>query len=537
MKTLLKNGLIVDGTGVKAYPADLLIEGERIAAIGLLDGLEADEVIDITGKCIAPGFIDAHSHNDWFAPRPDNRRFFAPFVQQGITTQVTGNCGFSPFGFENYTPHKALLGSGLFSMEEMEKGDFLRLSGFFEYVKRLPVNIVPLYGHMSGRISISGYENRALTEAELTRLDSIMEQALLDGAAGVSLGLMYEPDRYAPYDELKRAAQIVARHGKILSVHARACSAASTSYQPPVGGRAHNLRALDEMIKIARETGAKVQFSHLIFVGSRTWRTADEALEMIHKVNREGLEFMYDSYAMTCGASVITVILPPWYLSLSPEMRRSPMARVRIALEIGVTKRILGFDFDDIVMAWVADDQEALCGKSVRQIAREWRMSDLDAYLKLVELSGGKGRVLMHKYLTDGILARLMDDPNCLCMTDAWLEEKGTQNPACFSCFPEFLRLSRERNMLEKTVRQMTGATADRFHIPERGYLKEGYFADMTVFDPQQIRPSETPEGRPHGIEQVYVAGQPVLKNGDLVKDACGRMLLQNPSQKTSSFL
>jgi N-acyl-D-amino-acid deacylase len=106
----------------------------------------------------------------------------------------------------------------------------------------------------------------------------MMEQALLDGAAGISLGLMYEPDRYAAYDELKRAAQITARHGKILSVHARACSAASTSYQPPVGGRAHNLRALDEMIRIARETGVKVQFSHLIFVGSRTWRTADEAL-------------------------------------------------------------------------------------------------------------------------------------------------------------------------------------------------------------------------------------------------------------------
>jgi N-acyl-D-amino-acid deacylase len=527
MKTLLKNGLIVDGTGAKAYPADLLIDGERISAIGSTDESYADQVIDVSGKCVAPGFIDAHSHNDWFAARPDSSRFFAPFVQQGITTQVTGNCGFSPFGFEPESPHKALLGSGLFSMEDAEKCDFSRLSGFFEHCGRLPVNIVPFYGHMSGRISISGYENRALTEPELARLDSKMEQALLDGAAGISLGLMYEPDRYAPYDELKRAAQITARHGKILSVHARACSAASTSYQPPVGGRAHNLRALDEMIRIARETGVKVQFSHLIFVGSRTWHTADEALEMIHKANNEGLEFMYDSYAMTCGASIITVILPNWYLSLAPEKRSLPMTRMRIALEIGVTKRILGFDFNDIVMAWVADGQEALCGKSVRQIALEWRMSDLDAYLKLVELSGGKGRVLMYKYLTENILMLLMNDTNCLCMTDAWLEEKGMQNPACFSCFPEFLRLAKERGMMEKTVRQMTGATADRFHIPERGYLKEGYFADITVFDPNEIRPSQTLDGQPLGIGQVYIAGQPVLKDGGLEKEKCGRMLLQ----------
>jgi N-acyl-D-amino-acid deacylase len=271
----------------------------------------------------------------------------------------------------------------------------------------------------------------------------------------------------------------------------------------------------------------KVQFSHLIFVGSRTWSTVDEALELINKANAEGLEFMYDSYAMTCGASVITVILPPWYLSLSPEKRCTPLARMRIALEIGVTKRILGFDFNDIVMAWVADGQEGLCGKSVRQIAHEWRVSDLDAYLKLVELSGGKGRVLMYKYLTNDILKRLMEDPNCLCMTDAWLEEKGMQNPACFNCFPEFLRLSRERNMLEKTVRQMTGATADRFRIPERGYLKEGHIADITVFDPREIKPSHMPEGKPHGIVQVYIAGQPVLTDGGLIKDDCGRMLLQ----------
>ena len=527
MKTLLKNGLIVDGTGLKAYSADLLIDGDRMAYIGKTDDACADEVIDCSGRCIAPGFIDAHSHNDWFAARPDNCRFFAPFIQQGITTQVTGNCGFSPFGFEKDSPHKALLGSGLFSMENVENHDFSSLPGFFGHCGRLPLNIVPFYGHMSGRISVSGYENRALTEPELLRLDSMMEQALSEGAVGISLGLMYEPDRYAPYDELKRAAQITARHGKILSVHARACSAASTSYQPPIGGRAHNLRALDEMIKIARETGVKVQFSHLIFVGSRTWRPADEALALIRKANSEGLEFMYDSYAMTFGSSIITVILPNWYLSLAPEKRCPPMVRMRIALEIGVTKRILGFNFGDIVMAWVAQGREALCGKSVHQIAQEWRLSDLDAYLKLVELSGGKGRVLMHKYLTGGILKRLMDDPNCLCMTDAWLEEKGMQNPACFDCFPEFLRLAGERNMLEKTVRQMTGATADRFRIPERGYLKKGYIADITVFDPREIRPSETPEGRPHGIVQVYIAGQPALLDGGLAADGCGKMLLQ----------
>ena len=527
MTTLLTGGKMIDGTGEKAYTADLLIKDGRIAAIGSLEGLQADEVIDATGKCIAPGFIDAHSHNDWFLSRHDLPKYFLPFVSQGITTQVTGNCGFSPFGFDSDSPNLHLLGSGLFSIPEFSKGADPTLKGFLQKHTAPPVNIVPLYGHMSGRISISGYENRPLTAIELDHLDALMEQALVDGAAGISLGLMYEPDRYAPYEELKRAAKIAAKHNKILGVHARACSAVSTSYQPPVGGRAHNLRALDEMVNIARETGVKVQFSHLIFVGAKSWQTVDESLAIIQKVNDEGLSFLYDSYSMTCGASVITVILPAWYLSMPESKRRSPIAKARIALEISVTKRLLGFDFSDIVLTWVKEGHEHLCGRSVHDIAKEWRISDLDAYLKLVELSNGLGRVIMHKYLTEDILNRLMDDPKCLYMTDAWVEESGLQNPACYSSLPEFLRRGHKKGTLEKTVRQMTGATADRYQIKDRGYLKEGYHADITIFDPLKVRASDSLQDKPHGISEVLIAGERVLKDGKMAKTDLGRMLTQ----------
>jgi len=527
MTTLLTGGRIIDGTGEKAYTADLLIKDGRIAAIGSFSDAQADEFIDAKDKCIAPGFIDAHSHNDWFLSRHDVSKYFLPFLSQGITTQVTGNCGFSPFGFDADSPNLHLLGSGLFTLQEFSEGADPTLKGFAQKHNKTPVNIVPLYGHMSGRNSISGYENRPLNAIELDHLDNLMEQALVDGAAGISLGLMYEPDRYAPYEELKRAARIAAKHDKILSVHARACSAVSTSYQPPVGGRPHNLRALDEMISIARETGVKVQFSHLIFVGAKSWQTVDEALAIIQKVNDEGLSFLYDSYSMTCGASVITVILPAWYLSLPENKRRSPIARARIALEIGVTKRLLGFDFSDIVLTWVKEGYEHLCGKSVHDIAKEWRTTDLDAYLKLVEISNGRGRVLMHKYLTEEILSRLMDDPKCLYMTDAWVEETGLQNPACYSSLPEFLRRGQAKGTLEKTIRQMTGATADRYQIKERGYLKEGYYADITVFDPLQVRASDSLQDPPHGISEVLIAGERVLKAGKMTSVDFGRMLIQ----------
>ena len=525
MRTLLTNGQIYDGTGGPAFGADLLIEDGRIAAVGPLDGAQADRVVDCAGLAVAPGFIDSHSHNDWFACREDPFFCFAPFLEQGIATQVTGNCGFSPFGYDADTPHKGLIGSGLFALPP-NAPDLHDLDGFAAACGRPPVNLLPLYGHMSGRISLAGFDPRPLDPAELDRLDGLMEDALQKGAGGISLGLMYEPDRYAPYEELRRAALMAKRYDRVLTVHARACSAASTSYSPPVGGRAHNLRALDEMLRLTRETGVKMQFSHLIFVGARTWKTCGEALRLIDGINAEGFSFQYDSYAMMCGASVVTVVLPGWYLTLPAEKRRSAAVRARLAVEIGVTKRLLGFDFNDIVITWAGEAHGDIAGLNVAQIAKRWGLSQLDAYLRLVKDTQGQGRVLMHKYLTPAILERLMADPKCLYMTDAWIEDEGMQNPAAFSCFPEFLRLGREKGNLAHVVRQMTGAAADRFGLSGRGYLKPGFHADVTVFDPATVAPAADPAARPVGIRHVFVNGEQAVGEGRALGARCGEVLL-----------
>lgn len=528
MKTLLKNGRIVDGSGSEPYFADILIEDDRIKQISTDIQEEADEIIDCSGLVVSPGFIDVHSHNDWFAARKDNDRFFSPFLEQGITTQVTGNCGFSPFGYDKDTQNKGLLGSGLFSLCHID-GDTSTLPAFAAAIKSLPLNIVPLYGHMSARIGVCGYDSRELTEDELRHTEDILEQALRDGAAGISFGLMYEPDRYAPYEELRRAAAICAKHGKILTVHIRANSAASTSYNPPVGGRAHNLRAQDEMAQLIRDTGVKLQNSHLIFVGEKSWKTVGESLSIINELNKEGFSYKYDSYSLTYGASVITVVLPTWFLSLPKEKRVSRLAKIRLAFEIGLTKRVLGFNFNDIVITWIAKGHEALIGKTVVQIAKEWGVSELDAYIRLVELSEGKGRVLMHRYLTDEIILRLMKDPNCYFMTDAWIEEEGKQNPACFLCFPLFLKIARDNGLaLKDMIHRMTGMAAERFMIKERGLLKEGYYADITVFDEKKIGPGKSEDGRPEGINIVIVNGAVVVNNGTFTgKNSDGRLLLQ----------
>ena len=529
MKTLLKNGKIIDGTGSEAYFSDILICDDRIEKIAHDIQSDADRTVDCTGLVISPGFIDIHSHSDCFVARPKNERFFTPFLEQGITTQVTGNCGFSPFGYDKNTKHRSLLGSGLFDLSEITD-DTSTLPAFAKAIKNMPLNLVPLYGHMSARIGISGYDSRELTEDELKSTEAILEQALIDGAAGVSFGLMYEPDRYAPYEELKRAAALCAKHGKILTIHGRANSAASTSYNPPVGGRAHNLRAIDEMERLVRDTGVKIQHSHLIFVGEKSWKTVDEALSIINRLNDEGFDFKYDSYSLTYGASVITVILPVWFLALPKEKRNGKLAKLRLAFEIGLTKRVLGFNFNDIVITWIAEGQDSLIGKTVTQISKEWGVSELDAYIRLVELSEGNGRVLMHRYLTDEIVLRLMKDKNCYFMTDAWIESEGKQNPACFLCFPQFLKIARENRLpLNDMIHRMTGMAAERYMIKERGLLKEGYFADITVFDENSVGPGASDEGRPNGISFVIINGKVVVENGAYTgQNNSGQLLLQN---------
>ncbi len=520
MKILLKNGTIVDGSGQPGYFGSVILEDERIVSVlrgKAPEGFDGT-IIDCTGLIVAPGFIDAHSHNDWYAARRDPLPYFTPFVEQGITTQITGNCGFSPFGYKQTTPYQHLLGSGLFEVGDAPYEEFHTFSGWRKEADlRAPLNLVPLQGHGSIRIGLSGYENRALTPDEMKLHDEKLEESLGEGAFGLSYGLMYEPDRYATPEELLCAARITAKQNKILTVHARACSAASTSYSPPFGGRAHNLRALDEMLLLARETGVKLQYSHLIFVGEASWKTVEESLALIDRARADGVDVQYDMYAMTFGVSVITVVLPSWYLSLPESKKRNPAIRARLALEIGVTKRVLGFGFSDMQIAWLGEGHDDLCGKRVPEIAKSWGVSELDAYLRLVDLSHGKGRLNMYRYYSEPILFKLMQHEPSLFMTDAWIEEKGIQNAAAYSCFAKFLQWAREKKSglkLEQTLRKMTGATADRFLIKDRGYIREGCFADITVFDFNRIAADGDLPQKPEGIVHVFVNGRQVVANG-----------------------
>ena len=518
---LFKGGLIYDGTGTEPFKGDILVQNDKI--IEVKESIEPEtgwEIINIEGLSVSSGFIDAHSHNDWFAIKNLPLKYFDPFIRQGITSFVTGNCGLSAVGFESATEHIDKIGGGLFSFHDTT-GTYPSVSEFFSAIDRnTPCNIAVLAGHCSARASVTGYENRALTDAERMRMLDIMENALKDGACGLSLGLMYEPGIYAGIDELKEVARLCEKYNRPMTVHPRACSAVSMTY--PLLGRPHLLRALDELVEIASGTHMKLHYSHAIFVGRRSFRCKDELVDILHSLKDKGVDIGFDIYSELLGVSVITVILPAWYQALSPSQKRHWFNKLKLRILIDATILLLGFGWDDIQIAYIGPGYEKYEGKSVAQIAKEMGKSCLDAYLDLCEMSDFKGRVNMGPYSTPEIVSELSKDDRCLYMTDAWVEDHGIQNPAIYDCFPKFLKFSLcgTGDTMPSTIRKMTGAVADRFSLNDRGYIKPGYFADITIFDEARLIEGEPDQERPFGIEQVYINGIKILDGEILDNEA-----------------
>lgn len=521
MKTLYKNCRIYDGTGSAAFDGQILVDGDKIAEVAAKITAPADETVDLGGLSISPGFIDCHSHNDWFAIKKDSMPYFEPFIRQGICSFVTGNCGLSAAGFEKDTPNVDKIGGGLFGYRGEVTGVYPTVGELLSAVDgNAPCNIAALVGHCSARASVSGYENRKLTADEEQRMLGVLEDALKQGAAGVSLGLMYEPGLYADTEELKKVAALCVKYDKPLTVHPRANSAVSMAY-PQLLGRSHILRAVDELVEIAEGTKLKLQYSHAIFVGRRSLRDKPEFLEIVNRLRKSGVDAMFDIYNELKGVSVITVVLPAWYQGMSETERNKPLNRLKLGALIKATSLLLGFGFNDIEVAYIGPGYEHYEGKTVAQLAKEYGKSDLEMYLQLCRESNFQGRVNMGPYTTQEIIHDFEKNENCLYMTDAWVEEHGVQNPAIYDCYPKFLRdsLLGKGDTLPNTIRRMTGATADRFMLPDRGYIKAGFFADLTVFDEKKLKEAQPDKTCSFGIERVVINGKTVLDGDTLNAD------------------
>jgi len=518
-RTLLKNGLIVDGTGKKGELGSLLIKGTKIEEVSH-GPIHVDcETIDCTEKVIAPGFIDVHSHMDWVLPIKGREDMKSPFTAQGCTTFVAGNCGYGAAGFRKKSGHRkrirpVLYGSSNLGWDTMEE--------YFAHLRSVGMshNLVTMVGHGTTRASIRGFDASPPDDDEMKELLALIEEAMDQGAWGASFGLQYAPGIFAAPDEVEQIARLVAKKGKIVTVHGRAYSSISPAYEIKQGGTPHNVVALQEMIDIAKKTGVRLQYSHLMFAGTASHRTYKQCLEVLDKARADGVDVMIDTYPYHCGTSVISVVIPPWFLANVPANYHDEKALERLEGELGFMSMALGFGYDDIQVTNAKHpDLNEYNGLFLAEIADKRGMKPFDVAIEIAEKSGGIARVLNHKYSNMEIIEALMKYDGCLFMTDATPAPEGVQNPAAFGSFPLLLQYARDRKLLslEDAVRKMTGANAERVNLKDRGLLKKGLAADITVFDWNAVKDNNTvtdTDNAPTGIEAVFMNGRQVKKNG-----------------------
>ncbi len=522
----LTGAQVVDGSGSAKTTADVGITGDRITHVGDLDSLEAASTLDCTGKTIAPGFIDIHSHSDWLVPGVDHGEVIEPFVRQGMTTLVGGNCGFSPAPISPRNKHAAEEASRLIVDDTID----LRWESMSEFLAALDtggvsLNVAMLVGHGSVRAAVSGSLNPAEpSEEELAAMEELVGEALDAGCVGVSSGLGYPPGIFAREKELSAFASWAARHDKIFTSHLKAYSVSSGVYKSDPDVTPHNLEAIDEILRVGKNSGARLQISHLIFVGRNTWPTHGDAIAKIETARSDGLDVAFDAFPYTAGNTTASVLFPAELLPHLEQTLQDPdaMGALRAFGDLAFSK--IGFDLEDIqIMNANTPAFDEYNGMFVGDAARRAGMDVWDFYARMVLDSKRQARVLIHKYSGDAddeeALRAILGHKLCTIETDTFVTRRGHQNPASYGTFPRVLSTYVDEGLFsfEEAVHKMTGAAAQRLGWDDRGYVREGCAADLVVLETSTLKDRasfEEPTATPDGIEHVFINGRHVL-DGD----------------------
>jgi N-acyl-D-amino-acid deacylase len=522
----LCGGQVIDGTGDAAARADVAVEDGVIAAMGDLPGLEAAETIDCAGKTITPGFIDIHSHSDWLLPGADHGALIEPFVRQGMTTLVGGNCGFSPAPITDVNRDAAQEASRLIT----DDGIDLRWRMMEEFLDALhcggvSINIAQLVGHGTVRAAVTGALNMSAPSAgELKQMERLTLQSLDAGCIGVSTGLGYPPGIFAREEELTEFARWAAGAGKIFTSHLKAYSWLSPVFATDPTQEFHNLAAIKEILRVGKAARARTQISHLIFVGRATWPSCGEAIRLIEEARGDGLNVAFDAFPYTAGNTTASVIFPPWMLPRLEAVLEDRHEREELRKFADGAFGALGFDLGDIqIMNANAEHWNQYNGLRITEAAGRAEMDPLDFYCRMVIDSNRNARVLIHKYSGDKgeeeALCTVLRHPLCTIETDTFVTEQGHQNPASYGTFPRVLSTYVKEGLfpLSEAVYKMTGAAAERLNWKDRGFVRKGCAADLVVLDLTHLQDRATfekPDRFPSGVDHVFINGRHVL-DGD----------------------
>jgi N-acyl-D-amino-acid deacylase len=483
---LIRNGRILDGSGNSWYYGDIAVRNGRIFRIGNVGNLSAAKTIDAKGLIIAPGFIDVHTHiegEESKNPTADN------FIRDGVTTVVTGNCGSSNIDIKSY----------------LARIDSIKLS----------INVATLIGHNDVRKTVMGRANRLPSPQELDSMQHLVETAMKDGAVGLSTGLIYIPGTYSNTAEVVALAKAAAKYKGIYTSHMRDEGDSVTE-------------AIEEAIHVGREANMPVEISHFKLSGQQNWGRSRETLPMIIKARAEGLDVTIDQYPYTASSTSLSTLIPDEILadgqdSVNARLQR-PQVRKYVTryMEKKLKKRKLKH-FSYAMIAYYRADT-SFNGKSIDQVntamGRKHKVKyETETVMDMMEKGGAS---MVFHGMSDADVERIMQYPFNMFASDASIRifGEGAPHPRGYGTNAKVLATYvRDKKVLslEEAIRRMTSLPAQRFSLKDRGLLREGFAADIVIFDEKEVQDMSTYE-KPHayskGFQYVIVNGTLVVENG-----------------------
>lgn len=527
---LLRGGRVVDGTGRTAQEADVAVVGGRIVAAGLRLDVSARRTVDAEGLFVTPGFIDMHSHSDYtffHAPEAESR------IGQGITTEVVGNCGYSPAPLNPALRAATMDWSG--SLGQELPFDWTGLGSYLDRVeaKRVATNVLALVGHGAIRVAAMGFDRREPSPVELETMRQLTAEAMADGAYGLSTGLVYPPATYSSTEEVIAVAQAAGRFGGLYFTHMR--------------DEADGLfDAVREALRIGREGHLPVQISHLKAAGRRQWGRMGELVGLLEEARLAGQDVAADFYPYEAGSTFLYGILPPFLMEggIQGLMVRLGQAETLQRVADGIGQGIPGWwnpvgamgTWDVVTVTDVGSPRNRdLLGLTVPEIAHRRGIEPLEAALSLLREERGAVQIVI-RMMQEEDTARAARTPFVMMGTDGAAEcrreaSEHLTHPRSYGTTAKWLSTyvrDRSTSTFEAAVHRMTGLPARRMGLRDRGLIAPGQAADLVVLDPARVEDVATyadPHRPPTGFMHVLVNGEFALEDGSFTGVRAGRVL------------
>ena len=525
---LLRGGSVIDGTGAPARRADVAVEGDRIAAVGPGLAGEAARVVDVPGHVVAPGFIDAHSHSDLFyfgCPSAESK------IRQGCTTEVVGMCSFSqaPVHPARRATVRAWAG-GVGARLDLGWETFGQYLDALRAV-RPSINVVHFVGHGALRLAAIGPENRPAGPEDLRAMERLLAEALDAGAFGFSTGLVYPPSAYATTEELVTLARSMAGRRGLYFSHIRGESSMLET-------------SIAEAIRIGEDGGVGVQIAHVKAAGRENWSRIHQALKLVDDARARGLDVWGDAYPYHAGSTKMDNLLPAWVHDGGIDRLLDRLADRAVRRRIVEECLVDGERWRTVSMGAVGFDeiQVATCGRreleglSLAALARQTGRPPAEAMMDLVESERATVAMVVFSQSPENV-ARVLAHPAVMVGSDSIGvfagdgPRPGKPHPRAYGTFPRVLgHYARDERLfsLETAVHKMTGMPAARLGLADRGVVRPGAAADLSVFDPATVRDEATfaePHRYPTGIPYVIVNGTVVVDGHRMQPAGTGRVL------------